>query len=252
MIEEVIYECDDGVAWITLNRPAKANAMTVAMSRETLALIRKADEDDGVKAIVLTATGEKIFSAGVDVREIAPDGDEAAQRERRSLASAAVQDAIVDSRKPVVAALNGAAIGGGAMLALLADARVAVTSASLSLPEIDIGIATFSGANIVQAIGGRALAVDLILSGRRLPAQEAREKGLINAVVEASALRLAATTLAQQLGAKPAGTFGAIKDWLNRDVKAAMAEAREAHARHRAPATHRDNTALDAPKSVQG
>ncbi|ALM84239.1 enoyl-CoA hydratase/isomerase family protein [Bordetella sp. N] len=233
MTEEVNFDCADGIAWITLNRPAKANAMTVAMSRLATDYIAKANAQADVKAIVLGASGEKIFSAGVDVREAAPDGNESSQRERRSLASAALQDAILDSRKPVIAALNGAAIGGGAMLALLADARVAVPSASLSLPEIDIGIATFSGANIVQAIAGRLLAVDLILSGRRMSAEEAQDKGIINTVVEASGLRGAAADLAKQLGDKSSGTFGDIKRWLNRPLKAAIAEAREEHARHR-------------------
>lgn len=238
MSQEVSIEQVEGTVWITLDRQAKANAMTVDMSRQVTEAILKANEDEVVSSIVLTAAGEKLFSAGVDIREKSPDGDEAAQRARRSASTAALQDAVLDSGKPVVVALNGAAIGGGAMLALLADGCVAVNEASLSLPEIDIGIATFSGANIVQALGGRALAADLILSGRRMPAAEAVLRGLVAQSVPRAELRQAAAELAQRLGGKPRGPLGEIKRWINRPLKAAIAEAREEHARHRAPNKH--------------
>lgn len=238
MSQDVKIEQTDGITWITLDRPAKANAMTVDMSRCVTASIQQANDDEAIKAIVLTATGEKIFSAGVDVRETAPDGDEAAQRERRSASTAALQDAVLDSGKPVIVALNGAAIGGGAMLAMLADACVAVSEASLSLPEIDIGIATFSGANIMQTLGGRALAADLVLSGRRMPAAEAAARGLIASVAPRAELRQVAADTAGRLGDKPAQAFRDIKHWVNRPLKAAMAEARDAHARHRSEKKH--------------
>ncbi|CAM4135463.1 3-hydroxypropionyl-coenzyme A dehydratase [Bordetella tumbae] len=238
MSEEVTIEQSEGIAWITLDRPAKANAMTVDMSRCVTEAIVRANDDERVKAIVLTAAGEKIFSAGVDVRETAPDGDEAAQRARRSASTAALQDAVMDSGKPVVVALNGAAIGGGAMLAMLADSCVAVQEATLSLPEIDIGIASFSGANIVQTLGGRAVTADLILTGRRMPAAEAAARGLIQGVVPRAELRQAAASAAARLGDKPADAFKDIKRWINGPLKAAMAEAREEHARHRSPKKH--------------
>src|SRR6185503_7404547 len=107
----------------------------------------------------LTGAGERVFCAGVDVCEQPADGDMARQRERRSVALAALQDAMMDTPKPVIVVLNGMASGGGAMLALLADACVAVDTAQLSLPEIDLGIASFSGASILEVIGGRALAL---------------------------------------------------------------------------------------------
>jgi enoyl-CoA hydratase/carnithine racemase len=234
---EVLSEARDGIAWITLNRAEKANAMTLQMMQTAAQAIDAAGRNESIKAIVLTAAGEKIFSAGVDVRTPAPDGDEAAHREHRSAAGAALQDAVLDCPKPVVAALNGAAIGGGAMLALLADACVAVP-ASLSLPEVDIGIPTYSGANIVEVIGGRTLAADLVLSGRRMPAQDAVARGVYRSVVAPGELRAAAAEIALALGAKPAGTYADIKRWVNRKLKAAIEEARLEHARHRAHAKH--------------
>jgi len=231
---DILVEREQDIVWIRLNRPAKANAMTVAMSQQARDAVVDANRDDAVKAIVLTAVGEKMFSAGVDIREASPDGDAAAQRARRSASSAALQDALLDSRKPVVVALNGAAIGGGAMLALLADACIAVPSASLALPEIDLGIATFLGASIVQTLGGRALAADLILRARRMGAEEAHARGLIAQLAEPAVLRQHAAALAQALGAKPASVYADIKAWINRPLKAALVEARARHAQQRA------------------
>ena len=138
------------------------------MERITAAIVA-AGGDDSVRTVLLTGAGERVFCAGVDVREQSADGDMARQRERRSVALAALQDAVMDTPKPVIAVLNGTASGGGAMLALLADACVAVDTAQLSLPEIDLGIASFSGANILEVIGGRALALDLSRAGGGWP-----------------------------------------------------------------------------------
>lgn len=219
--------------WLTLNRPDKANALTASMMQTLTAAITAAQTDAAVSVIVLTAAGDRIFCAGVDIREKPVDGDVAGHRERRSLALAALQDAIMESAKAVVVVLNGAAIGGGAMLTLLADACIAADSASISLPEIDIGIPSYSGANILEAIGGRALSLDLILSGRRMPAAEAQARGLVRAVVPISSLNDSAVAIAESLGNKDAASFIAIKRWTNRKLRAALTEARDEHARHR-------------------
>jgi enoyl-CoA hydratase/carnithine racemase len=186
--------------------------------------------------VLLTGSGERVFCAGVDVREKPEDGDMARQRERRSRALAGLQDAVMDTPKPVIIVLNGTASGGGAMLALLADACIAVDTAELSLPEIDLGIATFSGASILEVIGGRALALDLIQSGRRMSAREAAGKGLVHAVAPRSELHAAATTTAELLGSKDHHAFVENKRWINRSLKTALSEAREEHTRHRAMA----------------
>ena len=148
-------------------------------------------------------------------------------------ALAALQDAIIDAPKPVIAVLNGTASGGGAMIALLADACVAVESAELSLPEIDLGIASFSGANILAVIGGRALALDLIQSARRMSAAEALRRGLFGAVSPRHDIEEVAANLAERLGKKDQHAWAENKCWINRDLKAALAEARAEHAQHR-------------------
>lgn len=224
--------------WLTLNRADKANAMTVALMEQLTDRIVEAGQDVEVQAILVTGAGDRIFCAGVDVREKPSDGDVARQRERRSKALAALQDAFMHTPKPVIAVLNGVAIGGGAMLALMADACVAADTAALSLPEIDLGIPTFSGSNILETIGGRALALDLIQNGRRMPAQEAAARGLVRTVSTAADLRTSATAMANVLGAKDSKTFAENKRWINRALVASLEEAREQHARHRAAAAH--------------
>ena len=222
-----------GQLWLTLNRPQKANAMTVEMMQKSTAAILDAQTNDALKSIVLTAAGEKIFCAGVDIHE-KPEGlDATQQRSRRSHALAALQDAILDSAKPLVVVLNGAAIGAGAMMALMADACVSVHTASISLPEIDIGIASFSGIDILTHVGGRALALDLIQSGRKMPIQEASIKGLVHALASREDLVRVASSMADLLGNKDPKAFAQNKRWINASLKASLDKARQEHARHR-------------------
>ena len=238
MDDKLLVEQRGALLWVTFNRPEKANALTAGMLQGAADAIVAAGNNADVRAVLVSGAGERFFSAGVDVREKPEDGDMAAHKERRSAAHAALQDALLEVPKPVVAVLNGTAIGGGAMWALLADACIAVDTAELSLPEIDIGIATFSGANILEVLGGRALALDLIQSGRRMPAREAQARGLVNAVAARADLEQTAAGVAELLGAKHRQAFSDNKRWINRSVKAALAEAREEHARHRAAADH--------------
>ena len=232
----LISEARESHLWLTINRPEKANALTVDLMEGLAAAIVGAGNDANVRAVLVIGAGERVFCAGVDVREQPEDGNMIRQRERRSAALAALQDAVLDTPKPVVAVLNGIASGGGAMLALLADACVAVDTAQLSIPEIDLGIATFSGANILDVIGGRALALDLVQSGRRMPAAEAVTRGLIGALVARDQLQARATAVAERLASKDSHAFAENKRWINRAMKAALAEAREEHARHRTTA----------------
>ena len=232
--DTLLVERRDSHLWLTVNRPDKANAMTVDLMERITSAIQEAGSDPGVQAVLLTGAGERAFCAGVDVREQPADGNTTRHRERRSQALAALQDAILDTPKAVIAVLNGTASGGGAMIALLADACVAVGTAKLSMPEIDLRIATYSGANILEVVGGRALAMDLVQSGRRMPMAEALNRGLVGTVVTPSELQTAATAIAKTLGTKDHEAFAENKKWMNRSLKAALAEARAEHARHRA------------------
>lgn len=232
-IEDLLVERRDNLVWMTINRPSKANAMTVALMEAMRSSIVEASGDAEVKAVVITGSGERAFCAGVDIREQSNDEDPIRHRERRSMASAALQDSVMSSPKPIVVVLNGIASGAGAMLALIADSCVAVDTAQITLPEIDIGIASFSGASIVEVVGGRALAKDLIQTGRRMSSEEGLRWGIVSEISTRSELEEVATKVAEMLGSKKPAVFAENKAWMNRPLKAALSEAREEHARHR-------------------
>lgn len=231
--DNLLIERREGYLWLTLNRADKANALAVGMTVGAAAALREAAGDDTVRAVILTGAGHRAFCAGVDVREQPADGDMATHRKRRSAGLAAFLEAIMDTPKPVIVVLNGIASGGGAMLALLSDARVAVDTAAISLPEINLGMATYTGIAIAMEVGGHALATDLVQSGRRMPAAEALTRGLLSIVVTRDGLDAATLRIAGELADKDAKAFAANKLWLNRRMKAALAEARAEHERHR-------------------
>jgi len=222
----VIMEQRDRQRWLRLNRPDKANALSLQLMAELTAEIRQCEIESEVRSVVITGAGARVFCAGVDVREMPADGDVADHRKRRAAALAGLLDALLDSTKPVIAVLNGIASGGGAMAALCADMRIAVDDAALALPEINLGLPTFTGAAFANHYGGLALAVDLVQSGRRMPAAEACARGLFNRVVARDVLERVAGELAEELGSKDAATYAANRRWLMRPLREALAAAR--------------------------
>jgi enoyl-CoA hydratase/carnithine racemase len=219
--------------WICIMRPHKANALTAGMMESMREMLAEGAGDEAVRVLLLTGAGDRVFCAGADVREKPADGDLKAHRSRRSRAMFDLLTAVTENPKPVVAVLNGVASGGGAMLALVSDARVAVDTAELALPEIDLGMPTFAGASVALEVGGLALAADLVQSGRRMPAEEARARGLLNAVAPRSGLESAAMDVARPLAQKAPAAFAANKQWLTRRLRTALAEARGAAEAHR-------------------
>ena len=219
--------------WLRLDRAEKANALTVAMMEGATAAVESAAGDEAVRAIILQGAGEKVFCAGVDVREQPADGDMPAHRNRRGAAMFGLLNALMDSPKAVVAVLNGIASGGGAMLAFVCDARVAVDTAEISLPEINLGMPTFAGAAIALQMGGLALATDLVQTGRRMPVAEALARGLLTSVVPRAELDAEAMRVAATFVQKDAAAFAANKRWLYGGLKSALAEARAQAEAHR-------------------
>lgn len=170
-----------GVAILTINRPDRHNSL----SRDTLATFgrigRELAADPSLRAVVLTGAGEKAFCAGADLKE-RQGMDENAVRDQLGLYRSEL-GWLDDSAVPVIAAINGVALGGGTELALLCDLRVAAPHAVLGLPETTLGIIPGAGGTQrLPRIVGEARAKELILLGRRLTAAEARELGLVNRV----------------------------------------------------------------------
>jgi enoyl-CoA hydratase/carnithine racemase len=221
---EIRSECHDGLFILTLNRPTKANALTVAMNEAMAGALREARDDAAVRGVLITGAGERAFSGGVDVREtsaLPPDEF----RQQRSTTFFAVLMELVTLDKPVVAAVNGAASGGGFMIAALADFIIASESASFALPEIDLGTPPLAGLAILAPSCGGALAYDLVQTGRKLDAAEAGQRGLARAVVPPGDLLPHAEQFARELMAKNARAFARSKRWMREPLRAALERA---------------------------
>lgn len=212
----------DGVLWLVINRPQVANALHGAVRDAYCAALQQARGDGAIRAVVQRGTGERVFCAGVDQKTT--DGLQgSALRAHRSAVIFDMVEAALDFPKPLVSAVNGVASGGGLMLALLADAVLAEEHAAFVLPEIDLGIPSYLAAALLADTG--PLAADLVLSGRRLTATEAERRGLVR-LASPGQLDEAAQAAAQSLAAKPPQAYAAVKAFMQRTRRAAVAEAR--------------------------
>lgn len=232
------------VLWLSFDRPRAANAVDAQLAGAFAQALRAAMEDREVGAVVITGGGGRVFSAGIDIRN--PDGlDHAALSTHRRTTVEVCMDAVLAFDKPLLAAVNGPAVGLGCMLALLADRVVASSAAQFSLPEIDIGIPTFLGVSILGRACGAAVARDMVLTGRRMPAQEALQKGLAAVCVPAEALEAAAQAEALALAGKPQATLALVKQWLARGLREELAagNARAAAVQPQLEAAARDAAA---------
>jgi enoyl-CoA hydratase/carnithine racemase len=234
------------VLWLGFDRPRAANAVDGTLATALAGALARAGEDERVRAVVLTGLGGRVFSAGIDVRNPGGLDHEALSTYRRTTVETCMK-AILAFDKPLVAAVGGPAVGLGCMLALLADRVLASDTAYLSLPEIDIGIPTFLGVSIVRFTSGAAVARDLVLTGRRLAASEALQRGVIACCVEAAELDAAAQAEARALASKPATTYALAKQWIARglreDIDAGNARAAEVQPQLEAAARAREAAA---------
>ena len=198
--ENVLIDDRNGVRWITVNRPAKLNALNRATVAELAAAVADAGADGAVRAVVVTGAGEKAFVAGADIAEFV--GLEPGAAEQLARAGQAAFDAIAGLRKPAIAAVNGFALGGGCELALACHLRVASTGARFGQPEVKLGlIPGYGGTQRLPRVVGRARALELLLTGGMVDAQTALGWGLVNRVVEPAELVSAAQRLAEEIAA---------------------------------------------------
>ena len=196
--DNLLLERDDAVALVTINRPQVLNALNLATLDELRRVILDLKRDDSVRAVILTGSGEKAFVAGADVNELAvqtPIGGR-----EHALSGQHVLDLIENMGKPVIAAINGYALGGGCELALACTLRIAADTARLGQPEVNLGILPgYAGTQRLPRLVGKARAMELILTGAQITASEAERIGLVNRVVPAAALLTEAKKLAGQL-----------------------------------------------------
>ena len=200
----------DGVATLTVERPRALNALDPATLRELARAVRDIRRDAGVRAVVVTGAGERAFSAGADIRALA------AMRPAEGHAYSRLGHEVLSRLEalplPVVAALNGLALGGGLELALACDLIVAAEHARLGLPEINLGLLPgFGGTQRLVRRVGLARARELIYLGHMIPAEEALRIGLVNRVVPRERLAAEAAALAAQLATKAPVALGQAK-----------------------------------------
>ena len=213
---EVTVSTADGIAEVLLERPAKHNAMTPGMARQLAGIARALDEDDSVRAVLLRGAGERAFCSGSDLNALA--GYASAWHFRNRIEYAAV---VRNLRKPVVAALQGWTLGGGAEMALGADFRIAASTTRIGFPEVERGWVGGGGASqLLPRLIGQAAATRLLMLAEQVDAGEAQRLGLVHEVVAPEDLLPHARAVAARLaGFSPVAV---------QSVKAALRAAMEA------------------------
>jgi enoyl-CoA hydratase len=197
----LLVEIKDAIATITVNRPSAMNAMTHATVQELAVAVQELSASAAVRAVIITGAGEKAFIAGGDIamlRELGP-----VEARELALLAHGVCTAIEQSPKPFIAAVNGYALGGGCELAMSCDMRIAAEHARFGQPEISIGtLPGFGGSQRLPRLVGKGKALEMILTGDMIDAQEAWRIGLVNKVVPQSELMAVTRALAAKLAGK--------------------------------------------------
>ena len=200
-MDNVRTENRDGILVITIDRPKVLNALNAQTVGEIGQAFDAARDDESVRCVILTGGGEKAFVAGADINELATmtpiSGKAVAERGQ------AIFSAIERFPKPVIAAINGFALGGGCELALACHIRIASEKAQLGLPEVSLGIIPgYGGTQRMARLLGKGKALELILTGDRIGAAEAERIGLVNKVVPAEQLMTAAEELGRKIASR--------------------------------------------------
>ncbi len=188
----------DGIVLVTINRPDKLNALNAAVIADLAALAQWAAAEDSARALILTGAGEKAFVAGADIGELAATGRDTGAR--LAAAGQAAFRALETLGKPVIAAVNGFALGGGCELAMACHVRYASPNAKFGQPEVKLGLIPGYGGTVrLPRLVGRGRALELLMSGAMLEAVEAERIGLVNKVVPQADLLEAAKGLARTI-----------------------------------------------------
>ena len=186
--------------WLIIDRPVQRNTLTFGLLGELRAALARADGESEVRAVCLTGAGEKAFCAGADLTSALEAGPLAAHEGRRAYAALLIDLARLG--KPVIAVVNGAVLGGGMGLLAACDLAIAVDDARFGTPEVDLGLFPYMALAPLTRLIGRRAALELMLTGRRIDAAEARSLGLLNEVVSRPQLAARAAELLETLCAK--------------------------------------------------
>ncbi len=197
--EQILVEHDGFVATITLNRPEKLNAVTQEMSNELTRLANAMNDDDSVRVVILTGAGERSFSAGSDIRSLDRYGTPWEFRNRVDYC-----DALRELRKPIIAAVNGFAFGGGLETAMICDVRIASTTARFAAPEVKLGWIGGGGMSaFLTHSAGASNAALMLLTGDPIDAETAFRYGLVSEMLPPERLLPRARELAEVIASRP-------------------------------------------------
>jgi len=226
----IIYEKSEGTATITLNRPDALNAWSQELAQEFLTAMDDARKDESIKVVVITGAGEKAFSAGADIK--AMKGMTALKARALSQMGYRICNAVESLEKPVIAALNGYALGGGMEVSMACDFRIASDKARMGQTEINIGlIPGWGGTQRLTRLVGKAKAKELVYTGKIIDANTASQWGLVNKVVPAGELMTAVKEFAQELAGKAPVAIKVAKSLIDKgadvDLESALAMERE-------------------------
>jgi enoyl-CoA hydratase/carnithine racemase len=222
-LENVLYEKKDGIAYVTLNRPKVLNALNQRTWQDLRTAFEDARDDATVRGVILTGAGDKSFIAGADIGEIAHIT--AVDAEQSSRYGQDVLTLIENLGKPVIAAVNGFALGGGCETAMACTIRVASEHARFGQPEVSLGIIPGGGGTQrLPRLVGKGRALQLILSGAMITAQEAHRIGLVNEVVSATDLIPRAEAILKQIFANAPVAIRFSLEAVNRGLETSQAE----------------------------
>src|SRR5262245_646119 len=221
--DNLLIERDAAVAIITINRPKVLNALDVSTLDDLRRAVLELKRDDGVRTIVITGAGDKSFVAGADINEFTANSP--ASGRDQALAGQHVFDLIENLGKPVIAAVNGFALGGGCELAMACTLRIAADTARFGQPEVNLGLMPgYAGSQRLPRLVGKGIALEVLLTGDMISAARAHEIGLVNRVVPAAALMSEAKTLAHALASKAPVAVRYILDAVNHGMDTPFAE----------------------------
>ena len=220
----ILVEQTEAVSVVTVNRPTVLNALNAATIGELDRCVEALDADASTRAIVLTGAGERAFIAGADISELSEMTPVTARELARR--GQALCDRIERSRKPVIAAINGFALGGGCEMAMACTFRFAADTARLGQPEINLGLLPgYGGTQRLPRLIGPGRALEMLLSGDMVDAQEAWRLGLVNRVVPSAQLLDEARAMAATLAEKPPVAVAYILDAVRSGMQMSLSEA---------------------------
>jgi enoyl-CoA hydratase len=216
--KNTLYEKRDGIATITINRPQAMNALNDETVQELLLRLKDAENDENVRVIVITGAGEKAFCAGLDLKPMRDiNVIEAVETSRRGQK---LTLAIEEVGKPVIAAINGYALGGGLELAMACDIRIVSEKARIGQTEVNVGlIPGWGGTQRLPRLVGKGIAKELIFTGKLIDAKTAERIGLVNVVVPSDELMSTVEELTKVIMSKPPIAIRLAKELINSSIE---------------------------------